>query len=226
MALDLQRVKAVLFDVDGTLSDTDDRWVNQLSKSLSPVRWLFPARDPRAFARWFLMTAETPGNLAYSLLDWLHLDDELGDLYGYLSRRGIGKKPTDYWLIPGVDAVLKTIRTKYPLGIVSARDRAGTLRFLEQFELGGLFGAIATSQTCPHTKPFADPVIWAARSLGVTPRECIMVGDTSVDIRAGKAAGAQTVGVLCGFGREKELLGSGADLILKSTSDLAALLVE
>jgi phosphoglycolate phosphatase len=44
-----------------------------------------------------------------------------------------------------------------------------------------------------------------------------MVGDTSVDIRAGKAAGAQTAGVLCGFGQEAELRRMGADLILPTT---------
>ena len=47
-----------------------------------------------------------------------------------------------------------------------------------------------------------------------------MVGDTSVDIRAGKAAGAQTVGVLCGFGEESELRGQHADMILSMTAEL------
>ena len=51
-----------------------------------------------------------------------------------------------------------------------------------------------------------------------------MIGDTTVDIRAGKSAGAQTVGVLCGFGEEQELLRMGADLILKGTSELADVL--
>ena len=47
-----------------------------------------------------------------------------------------------------------------------------------------------------------------------------MIGDTTVDMRAGKSAGAQTVGVLCGFGEELELLKMGADLILTSTPEL------
>ena len=52
-----------------------------------------------------------------------------------------------------------------------------------------------------------------------------MVGDTTVDIRAGKAAGAQTVGVLCGFGQEPELRRAGADLILPDTAALAQVLL-
>ena len=53
-----------------------------------------------------------------------------------------------------------------------------------------------------------------------------MIGDTTVDMRAGKAAGAQTVGVLCGFGEEDELRQLGADLILNSTSDLPELFMQ
>ena len=60
--------------------------------------------------------------------------------------------------------------------------------------------------------------------MGVKPEECLMIGDTTVDIRAGKSAGAQTVGVLCGFGEEPELRRFGADLILESTSQLADVL--
>jgi phosphoglycolate phosphatase-like HAD superfamily hydrolase len=50
-----------------------------------------------------------------------------------------------------------------------------------------------------------------------------MIGDTVADILAGKNAGAQTVGVLCGFGKEKELRQAGADLIIKRTPDLLGL---
>jgi phosphoglycolate phosphatase-like HAD superfamily hydrolase len=45
-----------------------------------------------------------------------------------------------------------------------------------------------------------------------------------VDIRCGKSTGAQTVGVLCGFGEKKELERAGADLIIQNTSDLLDLL--
>jgi phosphoglycolate phosphatase len=53
-----------------------------------------------------------------------------------------------------------------------------------------------------------------------------MVGDTSVDIRAGKAAGAQTVGVLCGFVEEAELRQHKANLILSLTADLVQVLAD
>ena len=51
-----------------------------------------------------------------------------------------------------------------------------------------------------------------------------MIGDTVVDVRAARAAGAQSLSVLCGFGTEKELRAAGTQAILPSTADLTKLL--
>lgn len=61
--------------------------------------------------------------------------------------------------------------------------------------------------------------------MGVPPAACLMVGDTVVDIVSAKKAGAQSVGVLCGFGERKELERVGADLILENTKDLMDVLL-
>jgi phosphoglycolate phosphatase-like HAD superfamily hydrolase len=63
-------------------------------------------------------------------------------------------------------------------------------------------------------------MFYAAEKLAIVPEYCLMVGDTPVDIRAARLAGMQSVGVLCGFGREKGLRQAGADLIFKSTADI------
>jgi phosphoglycolate phosphatase len=60
--------------------------------------------------------------------------------------------------------------------------------------------------------------------MNVAPQNCLMIGDTTVDIRAGKSAGTQTAGVLCGFGEEPELQQMGADVILKDTTKLLEIL--
>jgi N-acetyl-D-muramate 6-phosphate phosphatase len=222
MALDLSRIKAICFDVDGTLSDTDDKWVSSLERRLRLLRWMFPRRDSHAFARWAIMCSESPANLVYHILDRANLDAQVGRLYNIISRSRLQAKQRNFWVIQGIQEALCTLNQHYPLSIVSARDQAGTEAFLAQFQLQGYFHAVASAFTCRYTKPFPDPVIWAAKQMGVAPENCLMVGDTTVDIRAGRAAGAQTVGVLCGFGREEELRKAGADLILPHT----ALLVE
>jgi phosphoglycolate phosphatase len=85
---------------------------------------------------------------------------------------------------------------------------------------------VVTARSTRHTKPHPEPVLRAAEELAVAPRDCLIVGDTTVDIRAGRAAGAQTVGVLCGFGEQDELERAGADLIVTTTADLASVLLE
>lgn len=224
MALDLSRIQAVCFDLDGTLSDTDDVWVNALERRLRWLSRLFPRGDIRPFARWAVMCAESPGNLVYYLLDRLHLDDDVGRLYNFVSRKVIGRKPKTYCMVPGIYEMLYQVSQRFPISLVSARDRAGAMAFLGQFGLTGMFQAVATAMTCRYTKPFPDPILWAAEQMGVPPDRCLMVGDTTVDIRAGKAAGAQTVGVLCGFGQESELRRAGADMILPHTAALKDLL--
>ena len=96
--------------------------------------------------------------------------------------------------------------------MVSARDAVSTGHFLDHFKLKDYFNVIVTAQTCEHTKPYPDPVVYAAQQIGVDPGACVMIGDTIVDIHAGKSAGAQTVAVLCGFGTRKALKRAGADI--------------
>jgi N-acetyl-D-muramate 6-phosphate phosphatase len=220
MSLDIPRIQGICFDVDGTLSDTDDLWVNRLEKNLSPARLIFPQRDLHPFARWAVMGMETPGNLLYWMLDFLHFDDDIGRMLNKASKKGRLRTSGPFWIIHAIKETLLALHQRFPLAVVSARDHASTYAFLDYFELTPLFVAVATSQTCEHTKPFADPVLWAGEKMGIPPHNLLMVGDTWVDVRAGKNAGAQTVGVLCGFGREKSLRRAGADLILPSTAGL------
>ena len=212
MSLDLSRIKALCFDVDGTLSDTDDLYAKRFSPYLP--RTVF--HDPDQTARRLVMWVESPGNALLGFADKVGVDDEMGAFIDWFSRAQ-PNMTKQFLLIPGVDEMLSSLKGNYPMAIVSARHEKSTMYFLEQFDLVKYFDAIVTGLSAPHTKPFPDPIFLAAQKMGVKPSECLMVGDTTVDIRAGKAAGAQTVGVLCGFGEEKELLDMGADMIISST---------
>ncbi len=223
MPLHVTRIHAICFDVDGTLSDTDDVYQQQMARLLHPFRFMFPRKDPAHLARRMVMASEAPANFLIAIPDLLGLDDEIFSLADRLARIS-QRKPRKFRLIPGVKEMLSQLSGRYPLAVVSARDRRTTHLFLEQFDLLPYFTCIATALTCQHTKPFPDPVLWAAGQMGVDAEDCLMVGDTTVDVRAGKFAGAQTVGVLCGFGEEDELRRQGADMILATTSELVQVL--
>lgn len=217
MTLDIARVKALCFDVDGTIAETDDLWVNRLAKLFKPFQWLFPDQDVYPHARRLVMASNNPANLIYEVLDRLHLDDEIFAVSRRLSRK---QKSSQLTPILFVKEMLIALHDRYPMAVVTARDEISTRQFLDEFELTPLFQSIVTAHTCDHTKPFPDPLFFAARQLGVEPDDCLMIGDTIMDIRTGIAAGAQTVGVLCGFGFEKDLIRNHADLILRNTADL------
>jgi HAD superfamily hydrolase (TIGR01549 family) len=223
MPLDIPRIQAICFDIDGTLSDTDNQVIAQVEKWLFLLRLLVNEEFLPVIARRLVMALESPANLVYEWLDRLNLDGLLTRLMDRFPGRGF-KKKNQFLLIDGVLPMLESLYPMYPLAIVSARDERSAFAFLRQFKLIRYFKVIITSQTCPHTKPFAQPLLFAAERLGVPPANILMVGDTTVDIKTGKRAGSQTLGVLCGFGTEKELNREKPDLILPSTADLKELL--
>ena len=224
MSLDPTRIRALLFDLDGTLADTDDEYIRRLGERIRALSFLFPQRDPAPFLRWSMLAAETPLNALMGLPDWLGIDGPLARMADRLADlRGPGAT-AHFVLMAGVEAMLPRLGLRYPLAVVTARGARATQGFLAQFGLGERFAAVASAQTAPHTKPYPDPVLWAAKRLGVPVEDCLMIGDTTVDILAGKRAGAQTVGVLCGFGSRGELERAGANLILDTTAELEGVL--
>lgn len=223
MTVEKARIRALLFDIDGTLSDTDDHMVNRLAKFLVPVRWIFKDKDPRSFAHWLIMAAESPGNFMYSIMDTIGVDKYLANLFDLRAqRKQLKRHPSDLFIIlPGIKEMLAGLAGHYPMAVVSARSAYSSNLFLKHFELESYFKVVVTSQTCPHTKPYPDPLFYAARELGVPIEDCLMIGDTIVDVHAALAAGAQSVSVLCGFGREKELRKAGTHAILDTTSQMS-----
>ena len=224
MTLEISRIKALCFDVDGTLSDTDDQYVAKFAKLFKSFRFLLKNKDEKRAARRFVMWSETPANIIFGLPDVLGLDDELASVSNWLTRHN--PPPLKHFiLIPGVKEMLESLRGHFPMAVVTARDEEGTRQFLEQYELTPYFDVVVSALTAERSKPYPDPVLYAANAMGIAPENCLMIGDTTVDIRAGEKAGAQTVGVLCGFGEEPELRKRGADLILNTTAELADVLL-
>jgi len=216
------QVRAIFFDVDGTLRDTDDELVQRLSRALGRLLpWVSEATRHR-WARSLIMAAETPINALYAWADRWHLDNLLHRVWP--RRADDAPSSSSFRLVPGVQTLIPRLAQHYPLAVVSAGSERAVRAFLAQTGLAPYFRAVVAGPTYTYTKPHPEPILATARALGVSPAHVLMVGDTTVDIRAAKAAGAQAVGVLCGFGTRDELLEAGADAILPHTSDLVRIL--
>jgi HAD superfamily hydrolase (TIGR01549 family) len=235
MPLDLARIRALCFDVDGTIADTDDHLVAQLAGLLDAIPGVSGRRAER-LGRQVVMGLETPVHGAYALLDQLGLDVPLSRLRMRLkamkqrqadpahTRNPEAIDEVPHEMVSGVQEMLHKLAEHYPMVTISTGMAPRVDRFLRHYGVRELFTDVIGAQTTRRMKPHPEPLFYAAEKMGVAPGECLMIGDTTVDIRTGVAAGAQTVAVLCGFGTERELRAAGAGLVLRTTSDLLAVL--
>jgi N-acetyl-D-muramate 6-phosphate phosphatase len=216
-------IQAILFDLDGTLIDTDDQAVAKIAG------WLRPLLGSRAskFSRWLLMKIESPANALITFADILHLDEPFKWFITWQQKRRKEPLVTDFQLIPGVCEMLQQLPRQYRLGIVTTRSHHHIAGFLAQFpDIAPLFEVSCGTQDTRRLKPHPAPIQKAANRLNLPESACLMVGDTSVDMHAARRAGAWRIGVLCGFGQEAELRRAGAQMILANTADLAKYLLQ
>ena len=221
MPLDVSRIRALCFDVDGTLSDSDNVYAAQYTLWLRRIPFV---QHPDHLARRLVMWLESPGSMVMSLSDRVGLDGLAIPAVDWFYRT-FPRKGMKYLVVAGVREMLPRLKQHYPVAAISARDERNTMAFLENCNLLQYFDVVMTALSARHTKPYPDPILLAAKKMGVAPENCVMIGDTTVDVRAGKSAGAQTVSVLCGFGEEPELRRLNPDLILQTTADVESILL-
>lgn len=220
----LAGVRAILFDLDGTLLLADRDAPARLAQRLAAMQKLITAKEIERWLRRLLVVSELPSNYALAFWERLGVDLGSGRLADALRRwKGVGT-PSQSQLLPGTVELLRALRERYRLAVVTARSRKATLHFLREHRLAELLDCVTTRQETWLLKPHPAPVRYTARQLGLPTAACLMVGDTSMDIRSAKSAGALAAGVLTGFGEEEELRRAGADLILERATDLLRVL--
>ena len=209
------QIRGWFFDLDGTLMDTDDQVVERIAQRLT---LLGPDRA-KAIARQMVMESETWINAVVTLLDIVGLDSWVFAMRRRLSHQ---IEPT-FRLIPGVKPMLETLSSRGVLAVVSTRSAEDADAFLRQHDLASRFNVIVTQESTKRLKPHPAPIRYAARALNLPLEACVMVGDTPVDIRSARKAGAWAIGVLCGFGEAHELERAGAHYVVPTTADILSL---
>jgi HAD superfamily hydrolase (TIGR01509 family) len=125
----------------------------------------------------------------------------------------------------GLELVLKGLEERrVKLGALTS-SRAVAVRPLYQHSLSQYFIAIMTREDGFPLKPAPDGILECLRRMNVQATHAIVIGDTPLDIRAGKAAGTLTIGVLSGIGNQVQLETEAPTAIIKDISQLLSLLL-
>jgi phosphoglycolate phosphatase len=122
---------------------------------------------------------------------------------------------------PGIADALAGLRAQgHTLWVCTSKAGVFAKRILEHFELSAFFSAI---YGCELDGALSDKAELLAHLLGrhaIDPARAIMIGDRMHDIRAARANGLRSIGVLYGFGDEAELRGAGADVLCTQVAGL------
>jgi len=213
------KVKALLLDLDGTLVDSTRAYeaagkagFAAIGLSRSDVKTAFEV------ARCLEQGLPIDDALAKFRLDHASLERFLSAyLNAYYSTVLLQSKP-----FPNVKETLQTLSQHFPLALITLRYvmPEQVIEELKRLEFRKYFRAIVTALHVEKPKPFPDALLIAAEKLGVPINECAVVGDSIVDLQAGKSAGAKTVAVLSGLFSQKELEKEKPDLIIKDIKSL------
>jgi phosphoglycolate phosphatase len=126
-------------------------------------------------------------------------------------------------LFPNMEETIRSLASKAKLALITMRHVSNQIvvKELDQFGIGKYFSSVMTAFDTAKPKPSPEAIFKGLEKFNVKTCECIIAGDSVNDIRAGKAAGIKTVGLLSGLYFHNELAKECPDMIL---SDLAKLL--
>jgi 2-phosphoglycolate phosphatase len=213
------RVRAVLFDVDGTLVDSIEAYQRVAELAAAP----HGISISRQVVRRALNTNQPFWELALST-DLPDRTALIASLKEEAARRWQDALRKYGRTFPDLREMLEALRRRGArLGIVTGA-RSSSLMLLDETGLARYFDAIVTGQEVRKRKPDPEGLVRCVDMLGIAPSEAVYVGDTPVDIQASRAAGMGSVAVLSGAGDTALLSAAGPDWIIYSLGELGATL--
>lgn len=210
-------IKAVLFDLDGTLLDTNDLIYDSFCTAFKEVLDRELAKEE--------ITLLYGKPLKSSLSVYTDDEEELESLVK--AYRGYNIKYHDAMCKPfeGVEELLIQLKDKgLKLGIVTSKRKELAKKGLELGKLIDYMDVIITPEDTIKHKPEADPVLKACEILQVSPKEAVMVGDSPYDLLSGKSAGCFTCGVEYTALQLEELINVGPSYMIKNPLDILELI--
>ena len=207
-------MRAVLFDMDGVIVDSERYWVELESEQI------FPA----ALASATVSPSETTGMNYREIYDYLEDRHEMAvekdgfiQLFDEAAEELYGERVA---LMDGLPELLTTLHERgLKLAVVSSSPPSWIGTVLDRFGIRDDFDLIVSADELTVAgKPEPDVFLHAAAELGVDPEECVIVEDSAHGVQAGKAAGAYVIGYQNQSEGEQDI--SAADEIVETPESL------
>lgn len=223
--MELSRVRALLFDLDGTLVDSVPDLATAVDAMLAELN-----RAPAGEAR----VREWIGNGAQRLVKRALTNDMDAEpdpaLFGLAMPRFLAhyeahlcEQTQPY---PGVrEALMRLRRTGYALGVVTNKPERFIAPLLEALAMRQDFAVIVGGDTLSHRKPHPAPLLHAAERLGQPAGATLMVGDSRNDVEAARRAGMPVVCVPYGYNHGEDIRLAAPDAVVADLTELANLLM-
>ena len=212
-------MKAVLFDLDGTLIDSGDDLANSVNFMLKKMNK--KQYDNETIKRWIgngaavLVKRALSGSMEIKDID----EEKFQKAFEIFMNHYSENLCVNTRLFDGVREVLESLKDK-KLAIITNKPFKFVSPILEHFKIEDYFDVVLGGDSLDEKKPSAKPLKVACKKLGVLENEAVMVGDSKNDIIAAKNAGIRSVCVTYGYLQGEEAESLGADFIINSLVEL------
>ena len=218
------RLRLVIFDVDGTLVDSQADILGAMAASFALQGLEVPSRAA-VLSIVGLSLNEAMARLVPDLPEALRAELVAGYKQAYMGARVASDTRQTSPLYPGAREVLQML-SRQPdtlLGVATGKSQRGLEALIASHGLDGLF---FTRQVADHhpSKPHPSMLLAALRETGVEPADAVMVGDTSYDMEMARFAGIRGIGVSWGYHAPAAL--TAATRVIDRFDDLPPLLEE
>ncbi len=204
--------RAVLLDWDGTLLDSyraDARAYLSMFRTLE-IPWALDDLALHYSPNWYQRIA--PRTCLARSGKWRT---------GFGGARTHFEKPK---LLPGARRVLRNLKRRFQLGLVTSGSRTRVCKQLREFEFTKTFAACICCEDAQRRKPHPAPLQLALRRLRLDPEDCVYVGDSAEDMEMARRAGVRSIGILGPFPTHDRVPAANPYLLLKSIAELPPLI--